>query len=59
MIRTLKQTILHARETGQENDRAEYIKIQKKLVKIDSYLESDASWSTALLKKLNVLDIRN
>ena len=31
-------------------------KIQKKLVKIDSYLESDASWSTALLKKLDVLD---
>ena len=33
--------------------------MQKKLVKIVSYLESDVSWSTALLKKPNVLDIRN
>ena len=47
------------RKTSQYNERAEYKKMQKKLVEIDSYLESDASWSTALLKKLNVLDIRN
>ena len=47
------------RKASRYNDRAEYKKIQKKLVKIDSYLESDASWSTALLKQINVLDIRN